>query len=704
MTTPADDEEWSELTDFHPNRVDLVKNAANGTRFLIAKQDASAGVLDPDFVRGLISKSEPDPAPREVTMPTTLPNGITLTGSPADVAAFIHKATTRQDPELAAVAKARAEYEQIVKAKYSAEDRRKMGSSGAAMPDGSYPIADEADLKNAIHAVGRGSGSHNAIRKHIIKRAKSLGKSSLIPDNWNSDGSVKESVSKDALDLDAATPDEEDLDNGVDGLDPTVPFAAPDEEMPGDPTDPGSPAWEAIDAATAQKWLSILARAQNAIELLSDREGIEAATADPDDAQASCALQDAADTLDYVIGQLAVFAAGEQAEADLAAEAMEAVGKAVGGAEAPLGVLEGFAAVRKAGRVLSSANEAKIRQAAQSLNDVLASLPQAPDSGQPVAKEKEGSVPETQETPAAEVTKNTDTPDEVAKETAPDAGERPEDIAKADVVKEHPGVVRKGLRVAIYDHAGQLAGLVAPDKIGDRIAKADGDDGPAKLQAVFDEDGCLIGVCDPADIQAVSGAGGGSDDDSDDDGPDGDDDSAADQGDDAAGDDSGDLEPQPSADAGVPATDEDVTKTTAGGQAAGDEKKTDAAQDVLKSIARLTELFESNETARNEVVAKMADGNAELVKELEVLKARLETVEGQPAMPKVITNGAVPPAHMMRGQDQGGIPANVDIAKAQERKRELYMAPDARRQNEVAQEMQGDAIAALAAIHGHGGR
>lgn len=69
-------------------------------------------------------------------------------------------------------------------ADYSAEDRRKMAASGAAMPDGSYPIANRADLENAIHAVGRGSGSHTAIRAHIVKRAKALGAADLLPDDW----------------------------------------------------------------------------------------------------------------------------------------------------------------------------------------------------------------------------------------------------------------------------------------------------------------------------------------------------------------------------------------------------------------------------------------------------------------------------------------------------------------------------------------
>ncbi len=76
----------------------------------------------------------------------------------------------------------------------SQADRDKAASSGAAMPDGSYPILaceGENSVDTAVSAVGRGSGSHNAIRKHIMTRARSLGCSSKIPENWNDDGSLQ---------------------------------------------------------------------------------------------------------------------------------------------------------------------------------------------------------------------------------------------------------------------------------------------------------------------------------------------------------------------------------------------------------------------------------------------------------------------------------------------------------------------------------
>ncbi len=79
--------------------------------------------------------------------------------------------------------------------KYKQADRDRMSKSGEAMPDGSYPIADEEDLNNAIHAVGRGNADHDDIRKHVIKRAKALGHPEAIPDNWGADGSLSDDVS-----------------------------------------------------------------------------------------------------------------------------------------------------------------------------------------------------------------------------------------------------------------------------------------------------------------------------------------------------------------------------------------------------------------------------------------------------------------------------------------------------------------------------
>jgi hypothetical protein len=67
--------------------------------------------------------------------------------------------------------------------------RRYAAKRGWALPDGSYPIRPKAmngiaDLEDAIHAVGRSTHSHLRVRNHIIKRAKAIRGTKLLPDDW----------------------------------------------------------------------------------------------------------------------------------------------------------------------------------------------------------------------------------------------------------------------------------------------------------------------------------------------------------------------------------------------------------------------------------------------------------------------------------------------------------------------------------------
>lgn len=109
----------------------------------------------------------------------------------ATVTAETLKADTEAAPQLTVNVHVSAP-SPVEKADLSAAGRRKAAVSGAAMPDGSYPITSKADLRKAIRAVGRGNADHSAIRKHIIKRAKALGLEAMVPSNWNADGSLKD--------------------------------------------------------------------------------------------------------------------------------------------------------------------------------------------------------------------------------------------------------------------------------------------------------------------------------------------------------------------------------------------------------------------------------------------------------------------------------------------------------------------------------
>lgn len=71
----------------------------------------------------------------------------------------------------------------LVKRKFDAEQRREAANSGAALPDGSYPIESRKDLSNAIRAIGRANNPAR-VKAHIKTRAKALGATDAIPEDW----------------------------------------------------------------------------------------------------------------------------------------------------------------------------------------------------------------------------------------------------------------------------------------------------------------------------------------------------------------------------------------------------------------------------------------------------------------------------------------------------------------------------------------
>ncbi len=71
----------------------------------------------------------------------------------------------------------------LFKREFSDDQRKELAGTGAALPDGSFPISNKGDLANAIHAFGRAKNKAEA-KAHIVSRAKTLGASDMIPDNW----------------------------------------------------------------------------------------------------------------------------------------------------------------------------------------------------------------------------------------------------------------------------------------------------------------------------------------------------------------------------------------------------------------------------------------------------------------------------------------------------------------------------------------
>lgn len=74
-------------------------------------------------------------------------------------------------------------YVSTEKREVSTQERERLASRGAAMPDGSYPIATVQDLRNAIQSFGRAKNPA-AVKRHIIRRARALGAIKELPESW----------------------------------------------------------------------------------------------------------------------------------------------------------------------------------------------------------------------------------------------------------------------------------------------------------------------------------------------------------------------------------------------------------------------------------------------------------------------------------------------------------------------------------------
>ena len=90
-------------------------------------------------------------------------------------------------------------YGQFLAEAYSDEERKELADKGFALSDGSFPIKDLKDLKNAIQAYGRAKDQARAA-KFIVKRAKALGAEDLIPDTEDFQKSLGESLVTEGLD------------------------------------------------------------------------------------------------------------------------------------------------------------------------------------------------------------------------------------------------------------------------------------------------------------------------------------------------------------------------------------------------------------------------------------------------------------------------------------------------------------------------
>jgi phage head maturation protease len=70
------------------------------------------------------------------------------------------------------------------RAQWGAAARKEAVQKGWAMADGSFPIKDASDVEDAVHLWQSGHGNSSAAKAHIIKRAKAIGATAKLPDDW----------------------------------------------------------------------------------------------------------------------------------------------------------------------------------------------------------------------------------------------------------------------------------------------------------------------------------------------------------------------------------------------------------------------------------------------------------------------------------------------------------------------------------------
>ena len=68
-------------------------------------------------------------------------------------------------------------------AELDTEQRRRLAERGEALPDGSFPIRNREDLRDAIQSYGRANDKAEA-KRWIKRRARELDAEDELPDNW----------------------------------------------------------------------------------------------------------------------------------------------------------------------------------------------------------------------------------------------------------------------------------------------------------------------------------------------------------------------------------------------------------------------------------------------------------------------------------------------------------------------------------------
>ena len=163
----------------HDNNVEVVVSSPVTPEGLqpgqgwIPAPDAPLGQVEADGGIEDASDVEENLQDPETVLDQDAPKGATLQNTPDKGG--------NQDDELAKAVKFLEDV--IAKRTFTDAERKDLAAKGKAMPGGGYPITNVETLKDAIQSIGRAK-DRTATIAHIKSRAKALGHSELIPDNW----------------------------------------------------------------------------------------------------------------------------------------------------------------------------------------------------------------------------------------------------------------------------------------------------------------------------------------------------------------------------------------------------------------------------------------------------------------------------------------------------------------------------------------
>lgn len=281
----ADDDEFSELRGADIDSVHTVGKAANGTQILFAKQaEGAEGVFGPDFVRDMIAKG------RDGAESTPFSHEITVTLDGSEITKAIHTAALRYATGVRKADMSTADVNDLPDEAFAhVEPGGTKDSGGKTVPRSKrhYPVHDAAHARNALGRAAAQMKGDDADAKAIATKA--------LPKIKAAAKKLGIEVAKDAF------------GDGMNGG-----------------MDPGSPQWEAQDAACAQDLIKQILAIVPGVKALTQRESTEVAAGAGDDMDDVCDLNQVCDALMCAAQMLGAFAVNETAEAGPMAKATPA--------------------------------------------------------------------------------------------------------------------------------------------------------------------------------------------------------------------------------------------------------------------------------------------------------------------------------------------------------------------------------------------